>query len=294
MARGITQKDVDQAADALLLAGERPTVDRIRHHLGTGSPNTVTRLLDGWWKALGPRLTAQQRKAELPAAPDAVSALASQLWEQALEAARVRAEDALAADREILARDRAEALAVLEAAQTDAKAARHTADEARAALTQAVERGVDMQRLIDQQAGQLGDLARQRDDAIGKTRALEADLAGHRARLDQVLTDTETERQTQGAHLRAVEDRAHAEVDRARQEIKDLRRQLERARLERQQHEEIWRQREEVARQGLIEAQRDAAVARSRAETLASQLERLARVPAQRRPSRAKRSSVKN
>ena len=36
MARGITEHDVHTAADALVAAGERPTVDRIRAHLGTG------------------------------------------------------------------------------------------------------------------------------------------------------------------------------------------------------------------------------------------------------------------
>lgn len=46
MARGITETDVHTAADELVAAGERPTVDRIRTHLGTGSPNTVTRWLE--------------------------------------------------------------------------------------------------------------------------------------------------------------------------------------------------------------------------------------------------------
>ena len=60
--KGVTQEQVNRAADALVAAGERPTVDRIRAFLGTGSPNTVTRLLEGWWQTLGGRLTAQQAK----------------------------------------------------------------------------------------------------------------------------------------------------------------------------------------------------------------------------------------
>ena len=43
MAKGISELDVHQAADDIIAAGERPTVERIRAHLGTGSPNTVTR-----------------------------------------------------------------------------------------------------------------------------------------------------------------------------------------------------------------------------------------------------------
>ncbi len=62
MAKGITQDQVDTAADALVTSGERPTVERIRAFLGTGSPNTVTRMLEGWWQSLGRRLTALLKK----------------------------------------------------------------------------------------------------------------------------------------------------------------------------------------------------------------------------------------
>ena len=44
MPRGITQDQVNAAADALLGAGENPTVEKVRAALGTGSPNTVTRI----------------------------------------------------------------------------------------------------------------------------------------------------------------------------------------------------------------------------------------------------------
>lgn len=46
MARGITQDQVNRAADAILGAGENPTVEKVRAELGTGSPNTITRMLD--------------------------------------------------------------------------------------------------------------------------------------------------------------------------------------------------------------------------------------------------------
>lgn len=41
------------AADALVAKGERPTVERVRAHLDTGSPNTATRLLETLWEILG-------------------------------------------------------------------------------------------------------------------------------------------------------------------------------------------------------------------------------------------------
>ena len=80
MARGITESDVHTAADEIVGAGERPTVERIRAHLGTGSPNTVTRWLETWWQGLGQRLHAQQARLAVPAAPDAVAALAAEWW----------------------------------------------------------------------------------------------------------------------------------------------------------------------------------------------------------------------
>lgn len=48
MRTGITQEQVNSAAYAILGAGENPTVEKIRASLATGSPNTVTRMLEAW------------------------------------------------------------------------------------------------------------------------------------------------------------------------------------------------------------------------------------------------------
>jgi len=229
MARGITQSDVDQAADTLLRAGERPTVDRIRQHLGTGSPNTVTRLLDVWWKALGPRLSMQQRKVDLPGAPESVAVLASQLWEQALVCAQALAADALAREREALASAQLEADSRVAAAQQASDAAREAETQACAALATAHQRLDDRQHLVDRQAAQLEDLARQRDDALNRGQQLDADLTALRSRLEALHAESEAARDAQAAHLRAVEDRAHAEIDRARQEVRELKQQTQAA-----------------------------------------------------------------
>ena len=100
MARGVTQEQVNEAIEQLLLAGERPTIERVRATLGTGSPNTLTRMLDTWWKGLGDRLTAQRRSAAVPEAPAAVVDAASALWEAALAAGQAHAEAAVAQLRE--------------------------------------------------------------------------------------------------------------------------------------------------------------------------------------------------
>ncbi|GAB2519044.1 DNA-binding protein [Lysobacter humi (ex Lee et al. 2017)] len=226
MARGITQFDVDQAAEALLMAGERPTIDRVRQHLGTGSPNTVTRLLDVWWKALGPRLSAQRARVPLPDAPEAVASLAAQLWEQALASAGEHAQAALADDRAALAAHRAEADARVAAAHQALEAAQEAEARALAALSAAQERQLERQRVIDQQAGQLDDLTRQRDEALQRLAGQDAEIAALRARLETHHVEAAAEREAQATHLRAVEDRAHREIDRARQEARELKQRL--------------------------------------------------------------------
>lgn len=66
MARGVQETEVFEAADALLGAGERPTVERVRLRLGRGSPNTIGPLLDAWWAQLAARV---QHRLTLPAVP---------------------------------------------------------------------------------------------------------------------------------------------------------------------------------------------------------------------------------
>jgi len=88
-ARGITQRDVSHAADSLLRAGERPTIEKVRQKLGKGSPNTVNPLLDAWWKTLSARLDSGP--AALHRLPETVAHVAEALWMQALEEGRRRA-----------------------------------------------------------------------------------------------------------------------------------------------------------------------------------------------------------
>ena len=83
MARGITEQEVFEAADALLTRGERPTIDRVRHELGTdgvprGSPNTVNPMLDTWWASLAARL----RGAQAPGLPPSLLQACTRLYEE--------------------------------------------------------------------------------------------------------------------------------------------------------------------------------------------------------------------
>lgn len=104
--RGVTAADVERTADALVRAGERPTVERIRAKLGGGSPNTIVPLLDAWWKRIGARLDAGP--AALHRLPEVVAHVAEALWMHALHAARER-----------VAQERGTETARLERAQRD-------------------------------------------------------------------------------------------------------------------------------------------------------------------------------
>src|SRR6202167_5974204 len=88
-ARGVSSSDVDHAADTLLRAGERPTIEKIRAAIGSGSPNTVGPLLDAWWKRLAGRLDAGP--AAFHRLPESVAHVAEALWMQALDEGRRRA-----------------------------------------------------------------------------------------------------------------------------------------------------------------------------------------------------------
>ena len=87
--RGVTASDVERAADQLLRDGQRPTIEKVRERLGTGSPNTINPLLDAWWKKLAPRLDAGP--AAFHRLPESVAHVAEALWMQALDEGRKRA-----------------------------------------------------------------------------------------------------------------------------------------------------------------------------------------------------------
>jgi hypothetical protein len=91
--RGVTASDVSHAADTLLRAGMRPTIEKVRAKIGKGSPNTINPLLDAWWKTLAARLDSGP--AALHRLPETVAHVAEALWIQALEEGRRRAHQEL-------------------------------------------------------------------------------------------------------------------------------------------------------------------------------------------------------
>ncbi len=185
--RGVQREDVWAAADAVLLAGEKPTIERVRQHLGSGSPNTVGPLLEQWFKHLGARLQDPGAFAAPAGVPDPVLQAARHFWETALAHTRGDFEERL---REGLA----DAVANVEAEKERAEIAGAAAFEASA------------------KANRLqGELAEQ---AQLLRRAQEA-LAAESARLQEVRTA-----------LAAEKERLLEERRRASEALNELKRQL--------------------------------------------------------------------
>lgn len=280
MARGITESDVHAAADEIVGAGERPTVERIRAHLGTGSPNTVTRWLETWWKRLGSRLEADERSRAIPDVPEAISRLAGEWWVLALNHARNNADDALATERAALEteiravdRDREAFLAEAAALREQMSSASH---EAQLAAAQTVE----LQRLVRRLEEQLEEVGHQRDVALDQAADGEIGRQALEARIQSLQDAAQGERESLGSHVRAVEDRALAEIDRARQETKEIQARLVAASRQSAATEKSLRELIELANSKALEASREAVAQRARADALEGQLGSFRDLPA--------------
>src|SRR5690348_5542087 len=83
---GVTQAAVAEAADMLLVAGERPTPDRVRALIGTGSHDVIEGFLDVWWEDLGRRIIAPPSDPWTP--PAEIQQIAATLWIRAMAHAR--------------------------------------------------------------------------------------------------------------------------------------------------------------------------------------------------------------
>lgn len=265
MARGVQENAVFEAADALLGAGERPTVERVRLHLGRGSPNTIGPLLDAWWTQLSQRL---EHRLALPGVPEEVGVALAQVWELALAAGRAQADAALAPERAFLA----DALGEIEARVTVERERVATIEAQRqqaAAAAQVAEGALAIcEQRASELAAQVATLQRQCEDLSGRRDALEAQLHSAQSRLEQERTAAAAERETLQTHLRQVEDRAYTEIDRLRQESKALKTQLT---TQAREHAAALREAEQARRtaeRAQHVAEKESAAAQARAQML--------------------------
>jgi chromosome segregation ATPase len=183
--RGITETDVWQAADALLLEGARPTIERVRMKIGRGSPNTVTPYLETWFRSLGTRIADPMAFSTPPALPDPISEAAKHFWEAALAAARAEGAESISTDRAAL------------------KAANDTLDRERAQLQTDRER---MAAQLESKEESVQLLREHLAEFQARADALLGDLSGRDRLLSELrtsLTQTETDRDALRRQLEA-------------------------------------------------------------------------------------------
>lgn len=205
MARGITEDEVWKSCDALLLEGSRPTIERVRQKLGRGSPNTVSPMLETWFKHLGGRIKDPRAFSAPASMPDPVHQAAQHLWEAAQAEARRDFDEQLKAGLSEAAasfdieRDRA---ALADAA---ASAAAITVNALQAELAQLHE------ALQGERSAHAATAARL-DDARLQSSDLQADLAQARRAVEETRARAD-------ATISAADERAHGAERRAALEI---------------------------------------------------------------------------
>jgi len=222
--RGVQQEEVWAAADALIAAGERPTIERVRFKIGRGSPNTVSPMLESWFATLGPRLGVVAAGAQAAeGAPKDLRQALDKVWAVAVASARDEADRALEPERDRLAQ---------QGLQLDI--ARQELLQREAALA---ERGIALEHALELAKSQLQDQAAQLekarselDRARGSLATLVQERDGDRRQFDEQLRTLAEERERAELRASASERRLLEEVDRARQEAKQSTRAIEDAR----------------------------------------------------------------
>lgn len=214
MPKGITQEQVNDAADGLVAAGEKPTVEKVRAALGTGSPNTVTRMLEVWRGTLAQRL---QDVMTLPDVAPEVGQAFVEVWRLAVTHAETIARSALTEDQNALFAAQTSLIQERKLWEIALAEAQANVAEAAAQLARSEAQLLDRQVLVDQLLAQVADLQRQRDHLQGQLDRMQSELEA--LRVDHAAAQT---------HIHSVEDRAHRHVDQARQELKALQQQWER------------------------------------------------------------------
>lgn len=282
LARGITENDVSEACDSLLLEGARPTIERVRQKIGRGSPNTVSPYLDTWFKHLGGRIKDPGAFSAPPELPDPIIQVAKHLWEVAQAESRRDLDERLrngmaAAILNVEAEKERAGLAEAAAYEASAKAARlHTdlADRESLREREALARSAAEARL--------GDALRQIEQF--QARVVRAEEAADDARMTVKRTaDLAIERAATAERRAALEiDSERVARAKADKRAEALERKLEAvqdaARTELVKHtEEAVRLKAEVDRQidAVRNAEERASVLTGRAEQLAASAETL-------------------
>jgi chromosome segregation ATPase len=274
--RGIQEAQVWEAADVLLHEGLRPTIERVRQKIGSGSPNTVSPMLERWFATLGKRLEGRGGSladGEAQQLPLAIVQAAQQFWDVARrEADQVQVQKSEAARRELeLERSAlAQQEADLQQRETSFEQARAALEEALVSSRQAVTameaqmhtQQQESARLLSDSEAEVRRLRKALDESVASKEALREKTA---MELGAAQRDAKEAEQRHVAHER----RLLAEVDRERVMARQAAADLAKEQKAHAADLEAARGAQEAARQALqVEkaAHRDAAAAWSRQE----------------------------
>lgn len=267
MARGVSETEVFAAAEAVLAGGAKPTIERVRQHLGRGSPATVARLLEAWWDGLVQRFNAT-RVVGLPELPAPVAHAMQSLWEAALDGARATL-DTECRRRSMELDERA---AVLEAKESEFLAA----GAALAARAQTAERALERITLLHAEAERrLAASTEERAALAQRLATAERQEVGLRAKRDAALASASAERARAEAREREMEAHWLREVDRARQAERRLEKQLQLAQTRSQRVESQLAVARDAALARAAKAEKEAGAHEAVRRTQEAQLVRL-------------------
>lgn len=226
--RAIQRDDVWAAADALLLEGKRPTIERVRQKIGRGSPNTVSPMLEEWFATLGPRMAQLKGSGTGPvaeegggtSAPAPVLQAAQALWDAAMHQAVDAAQAQLAQEREQLQAARQ----ALDAERNALVQEQATMAQQRASLEQSLAVAHAQIKMQGARLAELEQGARQKDQFAAqqqqRLQALEQELFASRKARDEADRAHAEHLREQHAGAQAQQHRALQDIDRARQEAK--------------------------------------------------------------------------
>lgn len=292
--RGVQLSEVWAAADTLLAKGARPTIERVRHQLGRGSPNTVGPMLEAWFAGLASRLGAASDQPngsdgmEIP--PDFRQAMHS-LWHQALDLARMDAQAALGVEREILQAQQQRLIEERAVLTRESAAMKEREALQNAALVRA-QRQADE---LTQQLRELQNTLQHRDDELGAirlslSRSVEAKDKAHLEH-QKALQGLAEDRRLREQTFRATERRLLQEVDRARQEAKAAQKILSDSEASATADRKLWEARFSAANEEVQSLKTEAATLRASLAAAEKHLHDLRRLATTTRtPSGAKQS----
>lgn len=144
----------------------------------------------------------------------------------------------------------------------------------------AAARTSELERLVEQLQRQLAELGQQRDASALRATGAESANEMLRIQLQELQDAARAERDTLTQHMRATEDRAHAEIDHARQESKQAKQQLATNQREAALAKRGFEEALERAQGNVSELRQDLTIQQARADALEAQLVKLNDLPA--------------